>query len=328
MGTSPLDSALACAATSGPIESSALDTCDNPTPPHSSERPQVPHASWRCDTPQHCQLSMLRQHAQAPDNLCHSPQASLDVLLQIHRVSAPWRCRVEPASMAVLIPQLPEEARKHTLTPPSSSCRRGTTGLNRNLSSGPDFGRPCGGQSPHAAEGSSLHGCSSIQQCALRLADVGLLLALLCSTCSTGCMLPICRQHALACMLLTCGCLSSMPFLHSLSRPAGSANHPCQPEQKRACPHQVARQQHFGAVLGEILEGGDGRTNACVVRDLQVLVQRHIQIGPDLQNVHAKWQHVKWAPALDAFFLILDASSSGRGVLNTLFWDSTDVWLL
>lgn len=44
--------------------------------------------------------------------------------------------------------------------------------------------------------------------------------------------------------------------------------------------HQVRAQLNFGAVLDEELERGDGGPDACVIRDVLVLVQRHIKIGP------------------------------------------------
>lgn len=43
--------------------------------------------------------------------------------------------------------------------------------------------------------------------------------------------------------------------------------------------HQGGGQQDLGAVLDQQLEGGDGGADAGVVRDLLVLVQRHVQVG-------------------------------------------------
>ena len=49
-------------------------------------------------------------------------------------------------------------------------------------------------------------------------------------------------------------------------------------------PHQVAGEQYFGAIVCEVLECGDGSTNTCVIGDVQVLVQRHIEISTDLHT--------------------------------------------
>lgn len=44
--------------------------------------------------------------------------------------------------------------------------------------------------------------------------------------------------------------------------------------------HQVRAQLDPGAVLDEELESGDGGSDAGVIRDVLVLVQRHVQVGP------------------------------------------------
>ena len=45
---------------------------------------------------------------------------------------------------------------------------------------------------------------------------------------------------------------------------------------------QVGRQQHLGAVVDEVLEGGDRGADAGVVGDLEVLVERDVEVGADL----------------------------------------------
>ena len=63
--------------------------------------------------------------------------------------------------------------------------------------------------------------------------------------------------------------------------PPGSAEQ--EVPASRGPAHQVAGEEHFGAIVCEVLQSGDGGTDAGVVRDVQVLVQRHIQVCPDLQ---------------------------------------------
>ncbi len=50
--------------------------------------------------------------------------------------------------------------------------------------------------------------------------------------------------------------------------------------------HQVAGEQHFGAVVCEVLKGGDGSADAGVIGDLQVLVEGNVQVSPDLWHQH------------------------------------------
>lgn len=42
--------------------------------------------------------------------------------------------------------------------------------------------------------------------------------------------------------------------------------------------HQVRREQDLGAVLQQVLQRGDGGADARVIRDLQRLVERHVQV--------------------------------------------------
>lgn len=41
-------------------------------------------------------------------------------------------------------------------------------------------------------------------------------------------------------------------------------------------------QEHLGAVVDEVLEGGDRGADAGVVGDLEVLVERDVEVGADL----------------------------------------------
>lgn len=45
----------------------------------------------------------------------------------------------------------------------------------------------------------------------------------------------------------------------------------------------MAGEQHFGAIVCEVLKGGDGSTDAGVIGDCQVLVEGDVQVSPDLQ---------------------------------------------
>jgi hypothetical protein len=44
----------------------------------------------------------------------------------------------------------------------------------------------------------------------------------------------------------------------------------------------VRREQHFGTVVQQVLQGGDGGPDAGVVGDLEVFVKRDVEVGTDL----------------------------------------------
>ena len=51
----------------------------------------------------------------------------------------------------------------------------------------------------------------------------------------------------------------------------------------------MRRQQDLGAVVDEVLERGDGGADAGVVGDLEVLVERDVEVGADLES----WKEVR-----------------------------------
>ena len=127
---------------------------------------------------------------------------------------------------------------------PRSSDRRGTTGVNLNLSSGPSLGRPCRRAFSVASRYMrSSHDCR-MQSCANVLTkwEVSRTLA----------PFSVCTQLS-----------------ESAHQPAATVEAKC-----------LIRQ----AVAHQVLEGGNGSADTCVVCDVLALVQGYIQISAHLQS--------------------------------------------
>jgi len=141
----------------------------------------------------------------------------------------------------------------------SFSDNRAPTGVRRNLSSGPDFGRPYAetnayARANHSSVSSHTHTHTHVTRAR--------------------------RKPSIVIVATTPSRSIDRSIMIVPSRARGNNRHPIHIHIRvESITHQVRRDEHFRPVLGQILQRRNRRANSRIVGDVQIPIERDVQVA-------------------------------------------------